>query len=393
MTDQQEHEIQGTEPQRLVKRKPLRPFGADKSHELMVKQEALRTMTRQQAFDRGYLTVKELDDEELRYGRCRDENGYIPKSGKRTRLIPEDKYDAMIAEHELRFKQKLRQNLDDMLDIMVEIAKDDCVEPRDRFEAAKYIFERTAGKTPEKLDVTVKAAPWEEMLGQVTGIAPMSRAEHRALQGAGIVDVEVVEDSDGEDIQSAEDQDDSTQHNTTTEAEAQDPVQPSQLSQDGPPAPIEDVVQVHIPRPHERYRDTPDELPGQQQENQARQGTRVGQEPNAGEQYDEHVPLAVGPDVLVRPNNSREQPEPGQRVDEPDDATQYLDYGGRRTQNKSYADQVRAAEDLAKRRKEHRERIQQAKKQRKINRVTGADAIETDITGATVGDDGQITFD
>ena len=84
-----------------------------------------------------------------------------------------------------------------MLDIMVDIAQDDTVEPRDRFEAAKYLFERTAGKTPDTVNVTVKQAPWEELLSQVAGIAPMNRDEHRRL-GVGIVDAEVVEDDEEE---------------------------------------------------------------------------------------------------------------------------------------------------------------------------------------------------
>lgn len=386
--DSQTGEIQGTAPQKITQRKPMRPFGADRQHELTMKAQALATMSRQECFDRGYLTVKDLDDEELRYGRCRDESGYIPKTKNKTRLIPQDKYDEMIAEHEARFKQKLRQNLDNMLEIMVEIAEDDTVEPRDRFEAAKYIFERTAGKTPDKLDVRISAKPWETMLQQVTGIVPMSRAEHRALQGAGIVDVEVVDEREAS-LEDAMDSDilgpNATEHGHEPMAEnqSQDTVQPSDIPQYGQDSTEQNVVQVHIPRPHERYADP----------------NYTGDTPEPGEQYLEHVQLPVGPDVLVRTNNSREQPGPGQRVDEPDansepdSDTQYLDYGARRTQDKSYADQVRAAQDLAARRKEHKDRINQAKKQRKINRATGADAITTDITGATVGDDGQIRFD
>lgn len=341
-----------TEPSAPVRRKQLKPFGADRAHELMLKQEALAKMTRQQAFEKGYIGVKDLDDEELRYGRCRDDAGYIPKNGMKTELIPKDKYDEMIAEHELRFKQKLRQNLDDMLDGMVEIAKDETVEPRDRLEAMKYLIDRTVGKAVDKVDVTVKTAPWEDMLGQVVGIAPMSRAEHRAIQGAGIVDAEVIEDEE------------------TT-------VQPSHVPEAGKDTAEQAVVQVHKPRPQEQ----PPKQP---------QGQFDGDAPEPGEPYDEYVDLPVGPDHTVKVDNDRPAAT-NPAVDSPNNTD--LHYGRRADQKRTYVDQARAADDLAKRRKEARDKIKNAKKERAIARATGADAIKDEITGATLGADGKLTFD
>jgi hypothetical protein len=337
--------------ERPTRRTQLKPFGADAAHALMVKEEALRKLTRQECFDRGYITVKDLDDEELRYGKCRDRNGIIPKNGKKTELIPSDRYDEMVAEHELRFNQKMRQNLDDMLEIMTDIAKDDTVEPRDRLEAAKYLFERVAGKTPERVNVTVTAKPWEELLGQVTGIAPMSRAEHRALNGAGIVDAEIVDLPEDEDANTIPPQD----------VPGQDTAE-------------QDVVQVHKPRPGEPY-------------TQPQQATFVGEEPVHGEPYFERVNVPVGPDHAHRVDNDK----PPRLVDDPQDHS--LDYGRRADQKRTYADQVREAEELAKRRTEHRQRIQNAKKQRKIARATGADAIKDEITGATLSEDGTLHFE
>ena len=54
---------------------------------------------------------------------------------------------------------------------------------------------------------------------------------------------------------------------------------------------------------------------------------------------------------------------------------------------------MRDAEALAARRREAKKRIQDAKKARKIARATGADAIVDDITGATLGEDGQLHFE
>ena len=130
----------------------LKPFGGVYGQEAWKKhrEHAIRTRSRQYCFDHGFITAKDLDDEELVAGKCRDGNGRIPKTNGKTETIPRELYDEMVAEHELRYKQKLRANLDSMLDIMVDIAQDDTVEPRDRFEAAKYLFERTAGKTPDQ---------------------------------------------------------------------------------------------------------------------------------------------------------------------------------------------------------------------------------------------------
>jgi len=288
-------------------RKELKPFGGINGQVAWdkAKDEALRTQSRQYCFDHGFITAKDLDDEELVAGRCRDRNGRIPKTQGKTELIPRHLYDEMVAEHELRYKQKLRQRLDQMLDIMTDIAEDDTVEPRDRFEAAKYIFERTAGKTPENMTVSVKLAPWEELLNQVTGIAPMTRSEHLRLQ-AGIVDAEVIEY-------------DGTDGTDGTEADM---------------------------------------------------AAEVVEEDTLDLEFEE--PLS--------------KDEPYQ--DEPE-----LNYGRRADEKRSYAQQANDAQSLTKRRKEAHARIQNAKKQRKIARALGADAIKDEITGVELGDDGKLRFE
>jgi hypothetical protein len=330
---------------RATRRVAAKPFGQTQAHKLLIKEEALRTLTRQECFDKGYLTVKDLDDEELRYGRCRDESGHIPvKNGKKTVLLPQDKYDEMIAEHELRYKQKLRQRTDEMLDIMVSIAEDDTVEPRDRFEAAKYLFERTAGKTAETVNVNVRQAPWEGLLSDVTGIGSITRAEHRRMTeedgSAGIIDVEFVDE---------------------------DSVQPEDVPEAGEDSAEPHMVQVHQPRPEQPA--GPTDVPQAPLVRKVVDGEPTFDRDPATERSTEHAPV---------------------EVDDPDPITQY---GSRRTEAKDYAQQAREAQALAQRRKESRERIQQAKKQRKIDRATGADAIKDEITGATIGEDGKLTFD
>jgi hypothetical protein len=312
-------------------RKELKPFGGINGQVAWekAKQEALLTESRQYCFDHGFITSKDLDDEELVAGRCRDRNGRIPKVVGKTELIPRHLYDEMVAEHELRYKQKLRARLDQMLDIMTDIAEDDTVEPRDRFEAAKYIFERTAGKTPENVTVSVKLAPWEELLNQVTGIAPMTRSDHLRLQ-AGIVDAEVIEDDE----------------------ETEEAPHGEEGSEDFDPY----------------IRDAATRVPATQPADAATGNTGAMNEEYWTEGDIRHT-------------------------EEPHQAEPERNYGRRADEKRSYGEQARDAQSLMKKRKEARERIQNAKKQRKIARALGADAIKDEITGVELGEDGKLKFE
>jgi len=47
-----------------------------------------------------------------------------------------------------------------------------------------------------KTEVSVELKPYEQLLGDLTGVGNISRAQHRALQGRPIIDAEVVESAD-----------------------------------------------------------------------------------------------------------------------------------------------------------------------------------------------------
>lgn len=148
-----------------------------------------RNMSRQEMFNNGFITVEDMDDEELRYGMCRDASGRIPRRSNKTELVPRDLYDEMVLEHERRTDEKLRQQLDSALETMVDCMVDKTAEWKDRTDAAKWLFERVKGKTPEKVQVTVQKAPWEEML---MGVANGTKRA-QAGQQQDVVDAEVVE--------------------------------------------------------------------------------------------------------------------------------------------------------------------------------------------------------
>lgn len=346
-----------------VTRKELQPFGGIQAQAAFqaLKERALRDLTRQQCFDQGYLTVKDMDDEELRHGKMRDQFGNIPKSKGKTDVMPQAKYQEMVAEHELRFKHRLRERLDSMIDVMVDIAEDETVEPRDRLEAAKYIFERTAGKTPETVNVNVDTKPWEEMFGSLAGIAAMSRAEHKAAQAAtgtsaGILDVE------SEDI---------------TDNELGRFNQPHRdRNQNG-----EEASGVY-----EEDSEEASEVREGQGEGHSEEGPATGIPEEEEEQEEVNVSQGMGQEVAWADGALEERPPKYVTADS--DSM----YGRKPDENRSYAKQARDAAELAKRRKEARENRNAAKKQRKIARAMGADAIKSEIVDAKVDDDGTVRF-
>jgi len=373
-------------------RQGLRPFHglSAQARRLQERDEALQKYTRQEAFDRGYLTVKDLDDEELRHGRCRDQFGRIPKVDGKTELIPAEKFDEMVAEHELRFKQRLRERLDSMIDVMVGIAEDETVEPRDRLEAAKYIFERTAGKTPETVNVNVKAAPWEELFGSVAGIASMSREEHKQVQ-AGIIDVEFDVEGNCPGCNSEVPEDEWCEKCRLQDVD--EDAGPSQgVPQDGEVAEADveyvrqagradygqDGADTDWTKPRDGYEgaSTMARLDNKQHagapDEQLPEGARVPEQ-HAG--YSERVPRGyVQTDIASTHDNE-------------------MTYGRKPDEERSYAAQARAAADLARRRKEARDARNAAKKARKIARAMGADAIKNEISGAEVDDSGTLRFE
>ena len=150
-----------------------------------------RNMTRQEMFNNGFIRVEDLDDEELRYGMCRDSRGRIPKRTNKTEMLPRDLYEAMVAEHSKRFDENLRQQLDVALNTMSDIMVDPTAEPKDKMEAAKWFVDRVRGKAVDRVQVQVSKAPWEELLGDV---AHVTRAQHEARK-MGIIDAEVVEEA------------------------------------------------------------------------------------------------------------------------------------------------------------------------------------------------------
>lgn len=141
--------------------------------------EVAKIISRNDMFLRGMISVEELDDEELRLGRARNNNGLFENNSKKTSLLPPTLRELVDQEHSRRMSERLRQIQDRALETMVGIMDDRTAEPADRFKASQYLFERVNGKTSEKLAVTIQKAPWEEVF---EGIGQLSREQSRMLR-------------------------------------------------------------------------------------------------------------------------------------------------------------------------------------------------------------------
>lgn len=143
---------------------------------------------REIAFRYGHLPVEELDDEELARGQVRKANG----SFTRNKVVDTKIHDAMVRQLFKRSDEKLRENLLVAVDTMAEIASGTAYEPADRLRAAEFIYKTVRGPTPVKVDVTVDAKPFENVLNAV--MQGGSRAESRKARGLDdVIDAEVEE--------------------------------------------------------------------------------------------------------------------------------------------------------------------------------------------------------
>lgn len=116
-------------------------------------------MSRLKRFALGYISVEQLDDEELRDGCTRAADGTL----RRKSLMTGDQYRAMVQELFKRHDDRLRGMLDDAITTMHQIMTGDAYEAADRIKAATWIFDRIRGKATENLQVTIDAKPFEKI--------------------------------------------------------------------------------------------------------------------------------------------------------------------------------------------------------------------------------------
>lgn len=119
--------------------------------------------SRYQLFIDGTLDVSELDDEELIRGQIKDKNGEF--RGRPPRAIPREFHTAVVRELLHRAEGRLKGHLNLAMDTFVEIAANKRAPAIARIQAAQYLWERIAGKIPDKQIVEASIKKWEADLG------------------------------------------------------------------------------------------------------------------------------------------------------------------------------------------------------------------------------------
>lgn len=108
----------------------------------------------------GEITVDDLDDEELMSGQFRDKSGNL---NGRSKVVPKAMHQEMQRRLLQRGHEKIRSDFFDAIDVVGSIMRDDQNDPAVRLRAANTIIERTAGKTPEKVEMSVEVKKYEEV--------------------------------------------------------------------------------------------------------------------------------------------------------------------------------------------------------------------------------------
>lgn len=140
----------------------------------------------------GTLSVQALDNEELTYGipRC-DDGKFSAKAAWQAAQMPRKLKHEMYRELYKRADDLLHSGLLGSLQSIIELATEPATEDNVRFQAAKYIFERLRGKTPDVM-VHTQEAPWEVVLAGVQRGPRPARAER--IEDGNVEEADVVED-------------------------------------------------------------------------------------------------------------------------------------------------------------------------------------------------------
>jgi hypothetical protein len=171
----------------------------ERVHQTHLKNEVEKSRWRQLVD--GDITVDDLDDEELMKGKVRSRNGTF--QGTDPVMIPKKMHDALVRRILSRGAEKIRADFFDAIDVIGSIARDESVDPAIRLKAATTVLERVAGRTPEKVELSMEVKPWERAMDGIYRVIPPEAVDAPATkaevvyedQDPDIVDAEVVSET------------------------------------------------------------------------------------------------------------------------------------------------------------------------------------------------------
>lgn len=162
----------------------------------------VKALDRPQKFLQGFLDLSELSDEEVQGMFIYNDAGQKVQ----TTVLGSKMHQQIAQELHRRMTRFLQTKTASMLQVMVDIAESDLVEPADRIKAAQWVAERTLGKTPEVIMHGKVDAPYEAIFETIDAGSRedyrKKTQEPRLELGRGfdqIIDAETVEESEDSD--------------------------------------------------------------------------------------------------------------------------------------------------------------------------------------------------
>lgn len=114
----------------------------------------------------GRIDLADWDEEELKRGQRRDRNGNFV--GRPPEVVPKRIHDELVRRTLSKAQAKLVDNLDEGIDILINLAKGADVDDKVRLQAVKEIMDRVMGKAADRIEVSLKDAPYEEAAQRAT---------------------------------------------------------------------------------------------------------------------------------------------------------------------------------------------------------------------------------
>jgi hypothetical protein len=139
------------------------------------------------------LKMADLENDELMYGVPKCDDGYFSvKAAWQAHNLPRAAMKRIQKEIYTRAEKKMQGALLGAIDTITDLATAPYAEDKIRFEAAKYVYERLAGKTPDVV-VHSQDKPWEVVYDR---IARGPRPSRTAIEDGNTLEAEIVEDED-----------------------------------------------------------------------------------------------------------------------------------------------------------------------------------------------------
>lgn len=130
----------------------------------------------------GVITVEDMDDEELLHGYCRGVDG---KFHGGPRNVPRAVHQEIQRRLQRRGMGKVQELFFRSVEVMGEVMNDPDATNGERFNAARYVFERVAGKTPDKVEVAMEVKKYEQVLEDVLRLKPNEDGSYGVDDDAG----------------------------------------------------------------------------------------------------------------------------------------------------------------------------------------------------------------